>query len=595
MQLKRVKLSAPVQIGLLAVLAIAVVILRRPDQLLQPAVWAEDGMGLIPLAEHGIGSLLSPVGGYYIILPKLILYGSARISLLYLPALSYALAVLVTVAVVLAVALSPTVLEWRWLCALSVLFVPTNPEVFSVGLYTFWWANLLVILVVLWLPGHRNFLTRAGFLVVGGSSAPLVVGLLPLFFWRAFAFRRWEERALAALAVALSVFQLSSIVRSHVESYLFQQPGRVLYYGIRDMLGWYPTLFIHGGDRAKFNVGVVLGVILVLLAVRYVKRRQYAFIALLAVFAICAVLSVSRVPAWIIHPADRGPRYFFYPFVLLSWIWIWVVAREERWWRWIAVALLVLAAFQSLRAFTRHHEPYHWRREVARCATEPRHGLDVETDGRDFTQWFVPITPELCRKLVASSALGWWAIQHDSGSRGWSLARFDPGPLAKPVAGSSNFTSALFPELASPLSPVPVSIRGAWTVDGYYSGVPGPPLPGTAYGSWSGSDANTGSIRLGPFSADGSPAIGIPVITGPRTDGLSLRLIDASTSDTIVDLETLPSFPSQFWVVWKVPLPPAVREHPLVIEAKDAGRAWGQWLAVAIPHRMKQEDGSPEK
>ena len=59
------------------------------------------------------------------------------------PEIALVLTVAFTCAVVVAVALSPTHLRWPYLCAIAVLTIPVDPEVYAVSLLAFWWAGLL--------------------------------------------------------------------------------------------------------------------------------------------------------------------------------------------------------------------------------------------------------------------------------------------------------------------------------------------------------------------------------------------------------------------------------------------------------------------
>src|SRR6185295_20135258 len=100
-----------------------------------------------------------------------------------------------------AVALSPTHLRWPYLCAIAVLTIPVDPEVYGVSLLAFWWAGLLVVLALVWDADRGAPWLRAGYLVLGGLSAPVMVPLAPLFVLRALLERRRSEFIAAGLAV----------------------------------------------------------------------------------------------------------------------------------------------------------------------------------------------------------------------------------------------------------------------------------------------------------------------------------------------------------------------------------------------------------
>jgi hypothetical protein len=103
------------------------------------------------------------------------------------------------------------------------------------------------------------------------------------------------------------------------------------------------------------------------------------------------------------------------------------------------------------------------------------------------------------------------------------------------------------------------------------------------YGSWSGSDANTGSLRLGPVRAGRQSAIGIPLVTGPGNKGLSIRALNAKTGKVIASLDPVPVHTA--WWVWNIALP----EPDLSVEivAEDAGTGYGQWMAVGPAYALR--------
>jgi hypothetical protein len=131
----------------------------------------------------------------------------------------------------------------------------------------------------------------------------------------------------------------------------------------------------------------------------------------------------------------------------------------------------------------------------------------------------------------------------------------------------------------------PVLLEGAWTSNGYYPGVGHPNISGEVYGSWTGSDANTGVLRMGPFQIAKQAAIAIPLTTGPKTTGLVVKVMNAVTGDLIAALSP-PPFLNRWWA-WQVDLP--VEELPLTVNilAEDQGKEWGQWLALGMPELLK--------
>jgi hypothetical protein len=133
---------------------------------------------------------------------------------------------------------------------------------------------------------------------------------------------------------------------------------------------------------------------------------------------------------------------------------------------------------------------------------------------------------------------------------------------------------------------IPVSewhAEPAWTVNGFHPSV-GFLSSGTAYGSWSGSDANQGKIFSAPIPLAGHVCLAVPIAHGPSIDGQSVYLQDADTNRPLVyaPLEQK----AGAWRYWAVPLNwPDTKQ--IRIAALDNGSAWGQWVAVGQPSWCK--------
>jgi hypothetical protein len=147
-------------------------------------------------------------------------------------------------------------------------------------------------------------------------------------------------------------------------------------------------------------------------------------------------------------------------------------------------------------------------------------------------------------------------------------------------------TEVAFTELGTRLPHSLPEITGAWVPDGYFKGSrdPGaPPVDGPVFGSYP--DAGTGTIRLGPFHLDGHTELAIPLVTGPRNDGLSIVVRDAASKEVLSEMDPPPI--RMAWWAWHPDLPTG-REMDVEVVAEDKGSGWGQWLALGWPHALKK-------
>jgi hypothetical protein len=129
-----------------------------------------------------------------------------------------------------------------------------------------------------------------------------------------------------------------------------------------------------------------------------------------------------------------------------------------------------------------------------------------------------------------------------------------------------------------------INAEPAWTRSGSYDGVPGPFGSKDYYGSWSGSDAHVGKLRV-IASTRAEKFIVLPYLTGPVSTGQSIELSDAVSGR--VFWRRAPVEPSPAWAFMLIPVPPGTTQ--VLVQAADEGPQWGEWLAVEWPRAIKRE------
>ena len=393
---------AALKAALLVLLSLLVLFLRRPDQFLHPYVWVEDGTVILKAyAERGFASIVEPVQGYHILVSKMIALAAFKLSIMWTPELMLVLAVAFTIAVLLAVALSPTYLPWPFACALAVLFVPTGPEVFAVSEYSFWWAGLLLILALLWDTSRGRAWLRWLYLIFGGLSSPVIGPIALLLGLRATIERRSSEYIALAIAATAAVIQL-------VTAYLRADMGAsaqwsTVWVAVQKFYG----LYFIGGDPSDTKSFITYGLFcaagLIVAAVAARRRLDRNFMLLVGTNVLICLISFLRVPAEAPHPFLAGPRYFFYPFITLSWIALWVAAKSSPPIRYGITAVCCSSPALSLFAMSLRHETIDWRRHITACAQSERYDVPIHYNGNASMAWDLDLLGEQCRKLISGS------------------------------------------------------------------------------------------------------------------------------------------------------------------------------------------------
>jgi hypothetical protein len=391
----------------LAAALLAAMWYRRPDQFTHSYIWVEDGTRNLPdFYANGWGFVVQPIVGY-ISLPIRLLFGiSASLSFRWLPEIAFVLTLLFTYLVIVAVALSPTALRHRFLCAIALLVLPTNSEVYAVSLYTGWWGSVLALLPLLWpARSEGQAWLRAALLTIGGLSTPLCVGLLPLYGARFALWRQRTDGWILALCSALSAVQLT-VMWLMAASLGASASGNPLVNVPLKFFGYY-VLWV--GRRQERPLYLLLGVcvIAVLAAASIVRRRtvDWTFVALTGSLVVTIALAAVRAPLDVMHPVLAGGRYFFLPYMLLSWLLLYLIDTRHQGTSVFCAALLVAA----LAGFGFHarwrHAPIDWRAHIERCLAEPAHQFPVHYEGTQAHGiiWAVDLSGDACRHLVAGS------------------------------------------------------------------------------------------------------------------------------------------------------------------------------------------------
>ena len=393
----------------ISVCTILVMIARRPDQWTAPTLWVEDTQILAAFAKDGWISLLYPVNGYLILPSRFILCASALLSFRWLPEISYWMALIFTIAVLLCIAFSPTTLKYRTICALTTLVLPINPEVYAASEYSFWWGSLLAILPLFWIGGaRRHTVLRIVFLVLGGFSSPLIVALAPIYFVRAIRTRQpsaWWDFGIAA---SIAAIQLAYVyfTKQAAPSNLFNFESLTF---VRKFFGYFVYDPVQGG---RFEIiAAALGLLLLATSVyiffvcrKELSEQQRVTVLTLAVITVLtAFLSAARVPLPALHPALAGPRYFFLPFTLLSWFFLQMFALSSRAAQFVAVVVLTLSIRTAIDIGQRRHDELDWRGSVEKCMSSEKYNLPVHFDGAADRAWSADLRGDQCRRMVRNS------------------------------------------------------------------------------------------------------------------------------------------------------------------------------------------------
>lgn len=384
--------------GSLFVFAVAMVSWRRPDQIVNPTLWFEEGTQLLTNYVHcGSCAWWLPVNGSNILSAKLIVLPAFKLSILHAGRLAAVGSTIFIALVVSLIGTTPTHLRARYVCALAALLIPTAAENYGVALYTFWWAGLLIALALLWDSTKDLQWLRWSLLVLGGLSSPIMFPLSVLFLLRAWFERTRTEVATAALAIVLGLVSGATMLSSKLDPIPRPTPSSVL-----EAIGKFVGLFVAPGVAWPTAVGIGMLLVLAWLLFAHWRRLDGYFFLLSACIALTIAAALARAPIELIEPFEMGPRYFFYPYIFGAWLLLWMA-----WVLWpslLAFVPVVMTAASILGGFQvpNFRHPLlglpRWSESVKACAAAQ------ETEIKIAIAWAIyGMTAADCRGLIASS------------------------------------------------------------------------------------------------------------------------------------------------------------------------------------------------
>lgn len=397
-------------------IALLLLALRSSQRILHPEIWAEDADNLFAWVQHGIASVAQPVNGYLIVVPRLITNAAATLSIYYYPLISSLMAWGITLFVVLAVARAPLRLHGGALLAIACLLAPTGMEVFGLPLLTFWWTSLLLFVAVFWdEQAQVAGWPRAICVALAALSSPVIVVVAPVLVLRAWLLRgRPAEVAVGAVAGVCAVIQLALMWRAGEGSVAgmalaagggagirFELETAVLV--VRKFLGAY--LVGNLQPKASGTFGWLLLVLCAVAAWRH--RRSPVVWALIYLWAATIAIACLRVDIRTLHQQLAGARYFFLPYILLSWFLLHIALQEQdRRLRRILAACLVLSLVNMLPVLRNSHDDLRYQARLEECSrSSGNYMLYAHNDGYAPHAWGRNVAAAWCAQALADDWL----------------------------------------------------------------------------------------------------------------------------------------------------------------------------------------------
>lgn len=332
-------------------IAVIIIILRRPDAITNAQFWAEDGVVWFAKAynEGGFHSLLEPQNGYFQSISKLTAWISLAFPLKFAPIIFNSLAIIIRalpVALLWSNRFSHIIHSPRLKLAISITYLclPTINEVHSNITNAHWHLALYAFMIIISLPAKSIWskVNDIVFTLIAGLSGPFSIILSPIviIFW-------WLKRkTISSFFYVLAFITLIS-AGIQIWAVIFTSDGTRSQAPLGASLGLFIKLIsakLFGvllfGESFVNNIAksfwlafpiFFLGTGILLFAI-WKARLELKLLILFSALLILAAFSSPMVsitdPQWpLMTNASTGARYFFIPLVTWSVALIWFLSQ----------------------------------------------------------------------------------------------------------------------------------------------------------------------------------------------------------------------------------------------------------------------------
>ena len=377
----------------LFLLASTLLLLRAWPRLFYPEVWVEDGTeNLYGLINYGFIDVFRHVGGYLVLIPKLISFIALKISFSYYPLISILLAWAFTILVFFVIVKAPLYLRGQYFLAIACFLIPSDPECFGLPMYTYWWGALLLFVLVFWREGQGTL--RICILGLASLSSPVCLVTLPLFWARAVLFKRHStELWIAIFASLFCAIQLSVMA-------IYGKPAEFNFSSAYLVIPVFLGSYLIGNLNSNWNW--VFGfMLLIFMIIGFIRNRSLPLGALYYLCFLGILMSIYRVDITILNPINAGPRYFFFPYILISWVLIQVLFLDTSFLiKTVAGILLSLSIINAIPHLGRTHDVLHWQDQITNCINSLQHDFPVHWAGSAKHSWSFRLTGKQCETLL---------------------------------------------------------------------------------------------------------------------------------------------------------------------------------------------------
>jgi hypothetical protein len=163
----------------------------------------------------------------------------------------------------------------------------------------------------------------------------------------------------------------------------------------------------YGLDKFNSFFGIVI--FFLVISILYYINNLYVSLGLLYLLISTIVISIARVDVSIIDPVRAGPRYFFYPYIILTWIFIqsFSLRRVPSVIQFASAVVLIAGLCNALiSGWSRNHDDAEWELHIASGVHFKNYNIPIMFDGSRNTLWSKRYSKFQCEALLSNKNIG---------------------------------------------------------------------------------------------------------------------------------------------------------------------------------------------
>ncbi|MFA5265709.1 MAG: hypothetical protein WC378_17965, partial [Opitutaceae bacterium] len=323
------------------VLVAIALFIRRPDALLNPQIWAEDGcVFLVQQVQLGWRAILEPSAGYLHLLPRLITEAVTHLDPRFWPLAFNGCSYLIWCFVCLRCWSTRLDLPGKAWLPIAIVIAPHTVEVLF-NITNIQWVAALILFQQAFMRDPESSWGKAAELALFclvSFTGPFIALMMPLVAWSAWRKSSPFRIVLFVVGLAAAFIQIRSAISFTMpqQSSPFEIgniPHLFAVLSQRIAVLFLPSVIVEDISTTQMIMIGMLVMAIWAMSIRHASSalRPWMAASLTACVLLAAAVLRARPDAFPLYAIGYAERYFVIPRILLGWIVIWIAVGPSAW------------------------------------------------------------------------------------------------------------------------------------------------------------------------------------------------------------------------------------------------------------------------